>query len=199
MDETLYRGRLVRFYLELDRSFFLDESMKAMAQYDGPLPIGHGQTISQPSLVLEMTSLLHPEPIHKVLEIGTGSGYQTALLAEFSSQVYTIERIPDLAARAQERLRELGYENVFFKTGDGSDGWPEFAPYDRIIVTAAAGHRPSVLIEQLAPNGRMIVPIGPPAVQELMLIRKDASGKVTEKNMGGVRFVEFIGKYGWQQ
>lgn len=193
MDEK----KLSRFFRGLDRTLFLDEPYKEYAWLDSPLPIGFDQTISQPTLVLEMTRLLAPEPDSRVLEIGTGSGYQTAFLAEFSGRVHTVEVIPELAEKAEERLTELGYRNVFFRTGDGSSGWAEKAPFDRIIVTAAAGTKPHGLIDQLAPGGRMVIPVGPPFVQELLLITKDEEGKVHEENRGQVRFVELVGRYGW--
>ena len=188
---------LENFYLNLDRSLFLDGGYKVFAKNDHPLPIGHGQTISQPSLVLEMTRLLAPEKDSRVLEIGTGSGYQTALLAEFASQVYTIERIAELSVKAQARLESLGYGNIHFKIGDGSAGWKEQAPFDRIMITAAAGKRPVELIEQLAARGRMVVPVGPPAMQVLLLITKDDKGQVSEQKGGQVKFVEMVGTYGW--
>ena len=193
MDE----GALKEFYLKLDRSFFLDEPYKPYAKNDSPLPIGFGQTISQPSLVFDMTRLLAPQKTSKVLEIGTGSGYQTVLLAEFSGQVYTVERIADLSRRAEERLGSLGYRNIHFRVGDGSAGWPEEAPFDRIMVTAAAGRWPEELVGQLAFGGRMIVPVGPPAVQELLLITKDEQGRLKEEEVAVVKFVEMVGDYGW--
>ena len=188
---------LVAFYNRLDRSYFIDNDMKLFAAIDSPLPIGFGQTISQPSLVLEMTRLLNPDTGCKVLEIGTGSGYQTALLAQFSRAVYTIERISELAEKAKERLAGLGFSNIFFKTGDGSEGWPENAPYDRIMVTAAAGSVPTDLLDQLAHGGRMIIPIGPESLQDLQLISKDDAGEIRIESVGMVRFVEMKGKYGW--
>ena len=186
-------------FLKLDRRLFIDNDMKRYAAWDTPLPIGFGQTISQPSLVLEMTYLLAPEKESKVLEIGTGTGFQTALLAEFSAAVYTIERIPELADRAKKRLTSLGYANINFKIGDGSAGWPDFAPYDRILVTAAAGKPPTALIDQLARSGRMVVPVGPQNVQQLQLITKDEEEKIEIKNVGMVAFVEMKGKYGWDK
>lgn len=168
-----------------------------MADRDSPLPIGYGQTISQPSLVLDMTLALGLEADNRVLEIGTGSGFQTALLAEFCQAVYTVERIQALSVAAQERLRSIGYQNVFFKVGDGSSGWPEEAPFDRIIVTAAAQTIPEELVEQLAAGGRMVIPIGDREQQHLILLNKDEHGQCAQKNLGGVRFVEFKGKYGW--
>ena len=188
---------LKEFYKKLDRSHFVSDTYKPMAQVDSPLPIGHEQTISQPSLVFAMTRLLSPEKDSKVLEIGTGSGYQTALLAQFSAEVYTIERIGELSKSAQQRLLELGYSNISYRIGDGSAGWQEHAPFDRIIVTAAAGKKPAALIDQLNANGRMIVPVGPRRMQELLLITKDDTGNVREQTIEYVSFVEMVGEYGW--
>ncbi len=188
---------LEKFFLTLERAHFLDDRQKPLAYRDAPLAIGFGQTISQPSLVLDMTRLLAPEKDSRVLEIGTGSGYQTAFLAEFSDQVYTIERIKELSERAQTRLAALGYANIHFKVGDGSLGWPQAAPFDRIMVTAAAGKRPDLLIDQLAHSGRMVIPVGPSYLQELLLITKDDRGKIREQRAGSVRFVEMVGPYGW--
>ncbi|MDO8686339.1 MAG: protein-L-isoaspartate(D-aspartate) O-methyltransferase, partial [Clostridiales bacterium] len=143
---------LYKFYSNLDRSLFIDdEHSKPYAHYDSALPIEYGQTISQPSLVYSMTNYLDLKKTHHVLEIGTGSGYQTAFLSEFAAEVYTVERISKLAERAKERLQKLGYRNIHYKTGDGSEGWVGYSPYDRIIVTAAAGRIPLPLLKQLAP------------------------------------------------
>lgn len=191
------RKELVSFFRSLDRSFFVEGDMKKYAGLDGPLPIGFGQTISQPSLVLEMTRLLAPEKDSKVLEIGTGSGFQTALLAKMSAEVYTVERIDELMEKARKRLEALDFSNIYYKVGDGSRGWQKHAPYDRIMVTAAAGALPDDLVEQLAVGGRMIIPIGPPDLQELKLITKTASGKIKMKTVELVRFVELKGQYGW--
>ena len=188
---------LIDFFRSLDRSFFIDGEYKEYADQDRPLPIGFGQTISQPSLVLQMTWLLDLNPDSKVLEIGTGSGFQTALLAQFSGAVYTIERIPELAAPAREKLEQLGYKNIFYKIDDGSAGWIEHAPYDRIIVTAAAEKLPMDLIEQLASGGRMLIPLGSAGFQELTLITRDQQGQIHTSEVGGVTFVEMKGKYGW--
>lgn len=188
---------LKKFFKNLDRSFFLDDIYKDYAHIDHPLPIGHDQTISQPTLVLEMTRILSPEKDSKVLEIGTGSGYQTAFLAEFSAEVYTIEVIEELSRQAQERLSKLGYSNIFYKISDGSSGWEEEGPFDRIMVTAAAGKKPVELINQLNNNGRMVVPVGPPMMQNLLLITKDEKGNLKEENLTQVRFVEMVGTYGW--
>ncbi|HHT62904.1 MAG: protein-L-isoaspartate(D-aspartate) O-methyltransferase [Bacillota bacterium] len=189
---------LLDFYHRLDRSYFIDdEEYKKYANLDRPLPIGYEQTISQPSLVLKMTRELDPDKTSRVLEIGTGSGYQTALLAEFSHRVYTVERIKELSEKAKEKLDRLGYTNIRYKIGDGSEGWSENAPYDRIIVTAAAERIPDELISQLKPGGKLIIPVGPKGRQELQLITKDLQDKIHIASLGKVIFVEMKGKYGW--
>lgn len=188
---------LVHFFQHLDRAAFIDTDSRDLAAIDAPLPIGYGQTISQPSLVLEMTWQLRPESHNRVLEIGTGSGFQTALLAAFADQVYTVERIPELYERASRRLAAMGYGNVACRLGDGSDGWPEEAPFDRIMVTAAAERLPQALVDQLAPGGRMIVPVGPRTCQELLLVTRSADGPVAVQAIESVIFVELHGKYGW--
>lgn len=182
------------YFNKLDRSFFMDR-FKEMASFDEAIPIGHEQTISQPSLVLEMTLALEPETGSRVLEIGTGSGFQTALLAEFASQVYTVERIEELYHRAKERLDESGFSNISFKLDDGSMGWEENAPYDRIMVTAAASAIPEELLNQLAFGGKMIIPVGSSFSQELKLIEKDENGKIQSTVLNHVRFVPLEGKY----
>ncbi|MGI6578941.1 MAG: protein-L-isoaspartate(D-aspartate) O-methyltransferase [Saccharofermentanales bacterium] len=189
--------KLETYFRSLDRSLFVGNDMKKHASIDAPLPIGFGQTISQPSLVLEMTRLLEPENDSKVLEIGTGSGFQTALLAKMSAEVYTIERIDELAEKARKRLESLNLSNICYKIGDGSTGWQEHAPYDRIMVTAAAGLLPDELVNQLATGGRMIIPIGPQHLQELKLITKTDHGEINIKTVELVRFVELKGRYGW--
>lgn len=185
------RQRITKLYKNLDRSYFMDQ-YKEYADQDAPFPIGHGQTISQPSLVLEMTILLDVDKNSKVLEIGTGSGYQAALLAKACKELYTVERIEELYLRAKEILIDAGYENINFKLADGSLGWKEYAPYDRIMVTAAASSLPEKLIEQLAPNGKMVIPVGKSSVQDLLLIKKDARGKVEKELIEKVRFVRLI-------
>jgi protein-L-isoaspartate(D-aspartate) O-methyltransferase len=191
--------KLEKNFQSLDRSFFVEDDMKKYADLDEPLPIGFGQTISQPSLVLKMTQLLAPEKDSKILEIGTGSGFQTAILAKTSAKVFTVERIDELMEKARKRLAALGFSNIYFKVGDGSMGWQEYAPYDRIMVTAAARVLPDELVKQLANGGRMIIPIGPPHLQELKLITKTDDGNIKIKTVGTVRFVEFKGKYGWTE
>lgn len=186
------------FQKTMDRSFFLDKDQSIFAYEDRPLPIGCGQTISQPSLVASMTYWLDLSREEKVLEIGTGSGYQTCLLAEFSDEVFTVELYEALSLLAQERLFQLGYSNCHFKVGDGSEGWMEFSPYDRIICTSAASEIPETLINQLSINGIMIIPVGSPMFQNLYKIRKKDENQLEKEILESVRFVEFQGKYGWQ-
>jgi len=190
---------LETYFYSFDRSFFIDNDMKKYADLDEPLPIGFGQTISQPSLVLEMTKLLAPEKDSKVLEIGTGSGFQTALLAKMSARVFTVERIGELTEKAKKRLDALNFSNIYYKIGDGSRGWKEYAPYDRIMVTAAARVLPDELLNQLADGGRMVIPVGPPDLQELKLITRTDDGSVNIKTVELVRFVELKGRYGWTE
>jgi protein-L-isoaspartate(D-aspartate) O-methyltransferase len=192
-------SELEEFFYSLERSAFIDDrSSKARAGWDCALPIGCEQTISQPSLVLRMTELLELHGTESVLEIGTGSGYQTAFLSRFAKRVYTVERIPELAERAKERLTALGYGNIDFKTGDGCEGWREHAPYERIIVTAAAGAIPEPLADQLAAGGRMVIPVGQRGWQDLLVVHKDGNGILSIAGFGAVTFVELVGRYGWK-
>jgi protein-L-isoaspartate(D-aspartate) O-methyltransferase len=185
---------IIEYFRNLDRSFFMDVD-KSLAKWDRPLSIGHGQTISQPSLVLDMTLALDLQPDSKVLEIGTGSGYQTALLAKFSREVFTIERIEPLHERAKERLKEAGFENVHLKLSDGSEGWSDHAPFDRIMATAAASSVPRELLDQLADGGKMVIPVGGEGLQELRLIEKLGEGEYKSTVLEQVQFVRFKGKY----
>jgi len=158
-----------------------------------PLPIGCGQTISQPFIVALMTELLAPGPEDAVLEVGTGSGYQAAILARLVRQVYSLERIPELANVASQRLRELGVANVEVRTGDGIQGWEEHAPFDGIIVTAAAGEVPPVLVQQLKPGGRLVIPVGSPnRTQDLRVLDKDLQGMVRSRSVLPVVFVPLV-------
>jgi protein-L-isoaspartate(D-aspartate) O-methyltransferase len=166
------------------------------AYQNRPLPIGYGQTISQPYVVAFMTELLKLKPGSRVLEIGTGCGYQTAMLAEMGAEVYSMEIIEPLASQAMESLRALGYEQVQVRCGDGYHGWTEHAPYDGIIVTAGASQVPPSLLDQLKPGGRMVIPLGESyAAQELLLIKKDAAGNVYRQEVLPVRFVPLTGKH----
>jgi protein-L-isoaspartate(D-aspartate) O-methyltransferase len=174
------------------RHLFVPPELQADAYIDGPLPIGHSQTISQPYIVAYMTEVLELTARHKVLEIGTGSGYQAAVLGACAREVYTIEIVAALAERAATTLRQLGYHNVHVRHGDGYDGWPEQAPFDAIMVTAAPDHVPEPLVAQLAVGGRMIIPVGK-GDQELRLIRKTAAG-VVERSTMPVRFVPLTRK-----
>lgn len=172
------------------RDAFVPDNMKSAAFDNGPLPIGHGQTISQPYIVALMTDLLEPEEDHVILEIGTGSGYQTAILSLLCKQVYSMELVDVLRQAASKRLHKLGYHNIETCTGNGYLGWPEHAPYDGIIVTAAAPYIPPALIEQLKPGARMVIPVGMPMMhQELMLLTKDIQGKTSTRSILGVAFV----------
>ena len=178
---------------KVPRHEFLPERLRAQAYQDRPLPIGHGQTISQPYIVAFMTEQLEPGPADRVLEIGTGSGYQAAVLAELVAQVYTIEIIKDLAKRAATDLQRLGYTNVQVRAGDGYKGWPEAAPFDAIIVTCAPEKVPQPLIDQLKDGGRMIIPIGPMWDQKLVLLRKHGN-KLEQRAVLPVRFVPMTGQ-----
>jgi len=178
------------------RHELVPKSLLEVAYENRPLPIGHGQTISQPYIVAVMTDLLKPEPGDRVLEIGTGSGYQAAILAELVTQVYSIEIIETLGEQARRKLADLGYGNIEVRIGDGYYGWKEHAPYDAIVVTAAANHIPPPLIEQLKPGGRMIIPVGSRfMVQQLLLVEKDAAGKLTTRQILPVRFVPLTGTH----
>ena len=179
---------------EVRREFFVPAAQRAHAGEDTALPIGWEQTISQPSLVAQMTEQLRLTPHSRVLEIGTGSGYQTAILAEVAGEVYTIERVVELAAAAQNRLTNLGYRNIHFRTGDGALGWPEEAPFDAVIVTAAPTRVPPALVEQLGKRGRLIAPVGSTELdnQMLVLIEKDECGAVSQRDLFPVRFVPLI-------
>jgi len=175
----------------IPRHLFVREKLRGQAYGDFPLPIGHGQTISQPYIVAFMTEIIQPRPSHRVLEIGTGSGYQAAVLADLVSGVYTIEIVPELADSAKNRLRKLGYTKVEARQGDGYYGWPEAGPFDAIVVTAAAEFIPPPLIEQLKEGGRMIIPVGSSFyLQHLMLVEKN-KGEVTTRRLMPVRFVPF--------
>jgi protein-L-isoaspartate(D-aspartate) O-methyltransferase len=178
---------------EVPRDTFVPVDLRYAAFDNGPLPIGHGQTISQPYIVALMTDMLQLQPEHRVLEIGTGSGYQAAILSRLCRLVYSVEVVPELSEAAQRLFQQLGYDNIETRTGNGYEGWPEHAPYDGIIVTAAASHVPPALIEQLKPGGRLIIPVGEPySHQELILVEKDPQGEIHTRDILGVAFVPLV-------
>lgn len=208
----IYNERLLDAFLKVERHLFVPKSMIQFAYYDQPLSIGYGQTISQPYIVALMIDLLDLKKDDIVLEIGTGSGYQTVLLAEMAKTVYSIERIEPLARSAKKRAEKLGYKNIIIKVGDGTLGWTDFLmsgnvqskdkevdiKFDAIIVSAAAPEMPQKLIEQLADNGRMVIPYGKHFSQDLLRISK-RNNKIKRENFGGCMFVPLIGHYGWKQ
>jgi len=196
-DEGIKSQKVLNAILKVPRHMFVPQEYLSLSYENEALPIGYGQTISQPYIVALMTEALNLQGNEKVLEIGTGSGYQTAILAELALEIYTVERIKELLEEAKKRLRVLGYNNVYFKLGDGTLGWEEFAPYDRIIVTAASYDIPEPLKEQLKDGGIMVIPIGGRDFQYLYRIMKKGDNFYRE-NLGGVRFVPLKGEYGWK-
>lgn len=191
-EEGLSNPHVLEVIRRTPRHLFVDEALAHRAYEDTALPIGHNQTISQPYMVGRMTELLLAAgPLDKVLEIGTGSGYQTAVLAQLVERVFSVERIQALQDRAKERLVELNIRNVVFRWGDGWEGWPALAPYNAIIVTAAAAEVPQALLEQLAPGGRLVIPVGAGDVQELLLITREEQG-YTRHVLDAVRFVPLL-------
>lgn len=189
--------RVLAAMLKVPRHLFVEEGLWHQAYGDFPLPIGEGQTISQPYIVALMTEALHLTGGERVLEIGTGSGYQTAILAELTNYVFSIERINTMAARARKVLDALGYAHVLIRIGDGTRGWAEEAPFAAIIVTAGAPKIPASLVEQLAVGGRLVIPVGDEFSQSLLSVVKKEKG-CREENLGGVRFVKLIGDLGWK-
>jgi len=190
--------RVIDAMLKIPRHLFVEEAMAAQAYNDNPLPIGERQTISQPYMVALMTELLELKGKERVLEIGTGSGYQAAVLAVLADRVYTMERIRPLAMRARKVLDSLGLLNVNIKIDDGTCGWEEEAPFDAIIVTAGAPEIPEDLVRQLAPGGCLILPVGSQTSQTLVRVRKGMDGAVSVEQSIGCRFVKLIGKHGWE-
>ena len=188
--------RMLAAMKKVPRHLFVDEAMQHRAYDDSALPIGEGQTISQPYMVAVMTELLALHGTEKVLEIGTGSGYQAAVLAELVKEVYTVERITVLAKRAEGRYRELGYDNIHVKVADGTLGWPDAAPFDRIIITAGTPKVPEPLLQQLADQGILIAPVGDRFSQQIIKVRK-IGDKVAEEYHTPCVFVPLIGEYGW--
>jgi len=191
-------ARVLAAMREVPRHVFVRENLIAQAYRDHALPIGEAQTISQPWVVARMSELLDVEPTHKVLEIGTGTGYQTAILARLARWVYSLERIPELAHQAIHRIRQLGIPNVKIQAFDGTVGWSEVAPFDRILVTAGAPSAPKPLLEQLAPGGRLVIPEGDRQRQQLTLYER-IGRTVRRKVLEEVAFVPLIGRHGWQE
>lgn len=189
--------RVIEAMRTVSRHLFVEEALQGQAYNDYPLPIGHGQTISQPYMVALMTEGLKLQGDEKVLEIGTGSGYQTAILALLAEKVYSIERIGELASKARKILDELNCFNVEIKIFDGTYGWKDKGPFDAIMVTAGAPEVPQPLMDQLAIGGRMVIPVGEAGLQDLFGVTRNKDG-FAKKNLGGCRFVKLIGKYGWE-
>ena len=198
----IYATSLLNAFSKVPRDLFVPEEMRRFAYQDAPLSIGKGQTISQPYIIALMLDLLRIQPKDKVLEIGTGSGYQTALLAEVADEVFTVERISDLLDEARVILDGLGYKNIYYHIGDGTKGWEEASPprdsFDKIVVSAAAPSIPSSLINQLADNGRLVIPTGSKMWQELMLVTKHGD-RIEKKKYGNCTFVPLIGTEGWSK
>jgi protein-L-isoaspartate(D-aspartate) O-methyltransferase len=189
--------RVLSVMRELPRHLFVPEQYRSAAYQDSPLPIGQGQTISQPYIVARMTELLEISPGDRVLEIGTGSGYQAAILGKLAGEVITLERIPEVAEQARKNLENLGIPNVQVVVGDGTEGYPDRAPYHAVLVTASTPEVPRPLMDQLADGGRLVAPVGSRDLQELVrLIRK--GDRFTRESYGGVVFVPLLGKYGWK-
>jgi protein-L-isoaspartate(D-aspartate) O-methyltransferase len=193
MPRGINDGRVLAAMAKVPREEFVPPDSREASYADGPLPIGYGQTISQPYIVAFMTEELRPKPSDRVLEIGTGSGYQAAILAELVKEVYTVEIVEPLAKNAETTLQRLGYKNVHVKVGDGYRGWPEYAPFDAITVTCAPDHVPQQLTDQLKDGGRMIIPVGGRFAQELYLLEK-RNGQLKESAVLPVRFVPMVGE-----
>ena len=198
-DQIIKRGiqdqRVLDIMSSIDRQKFISEEYAQSANDDGPLPIGHGQTISQPFIVAFMSENLKIDASHKVLEIGTGSGYQSAVLSNLSNHVHTIEIIDELAKEASSRLKEFGYNNITVHCGDGNKGLPEEAPFDRIMVTAAPEEIPEILVDQLSEGGMMILPMGEEFdIQHLWVVRKEGDGSIKKEKVLPVRFVPMVKK-----
>ncbi len=189
--------RVLEVMGKIPRDRFVEEALLGEAYNDHPLPIGHKQTISQPYIVALMTQALELTGEENTLEIGTGSGYQTAILAGLSEKVYTIERVRPLLVKARNILAELGYNNIMFKAFDGTLGWKEYEPYDAIMVTAGAPKTPQPLLDQLVEGGRLVIPVGNKFSQELIKVTKK-KGNFIQKNLGGCRFVDLVGVHGWK-
>jgi len=200
-EQLVHRGvtdeRVLAAMRRIPRHLFVEEPLRDRAHGDHPLPIGEEQTISQPYIVGFMTQLLELRGQEKVLEVGTGSGYQTAVLAELARRVCSIERLPRLAERARGLLEQLGYDNVWVRVGSGTLGWPDEAPFDRILVTAGGPSIPPPLFQQLVEGGRMVVPVGDVANQTLTVVEK-IRGEMKTRSYGDCKFVKLVGKYAWE-
>lgn len=183
---------------EVPRHLFVEEALAAKAYSDSPLPIGEGQTISQPWVVARMSELLQVEPDMKILEIGTGSGYQSAVLARMGADVYSVERIRSLHVRARQLIFDLRLFNVWFKLDDGTMGWPEEGPFDRVIVTAGGPKVPRPLVAQLKDGGRMIIPVGNERGEQHLVLVVRQGDQFVQKNVSAVRFVDLVGEHGWK-
>jgi len=191
---SAFDSRVMAALAKVPRHEFVPKERVYEAYNNGPLPIGHGQTISQPYIVALMTDLLEPKPEDVILEVGTGSGYQAAILSPLVSRIYTLEVVDQLSKQASAKWQELGYDNIVSRSADGYYGWEEHAPFDGILVTAAAPDIPSPLIEQLKPGGKLVIPVGfPHSHQELMLVEKDSTGKTNIRKILDVAFVPLIG------
>ncbi len=199
VDEGIRDKAVLESMRLVPRHRFVSEDMKQFAYDSKPLPITHGQTISQPYIVALMAQALELKRDDKVLEIGTGSGYSAAVLSRIIEKVFTIERHPELAKTAEACFRDLYYDNIEIKVGDGTKGWIEKAPFNAILVTAGGPEVPVSLIDQLAPGGRLVIPVGLRKMQELIRVRCDESGDYIEENLGQVRFVPLIGDEGWKE
>lgn len=198
-DQGIHDRRVLAAVGAVPRHAFVPEAVRRRAYDDAALPIGFGQTISQPSLQALYLQVLDIGPDDRVLEVGAGSGYQTALLAEVSANVYAVERIPELTQRARDVLDALGYHNIALVTKDGTTGWSRYAPFDAILVAAAAPSVPDALVEQLSARGRLLIPVGDRHHQRLMLVRKTEDGRVEQEAVTGCVFVPLIGRFGWAE
>jgi protein-L-isoaspartate(D-aspartate) O-methyltransferase len=189
--------RLLDVMLQVPRHLFIPPALWHLAYGDHPLPIAEGQTISQPYIVALMVEALQVEPEHRVLEVGTGSGYQTLILASLAAEVYTVERLAKLLEEAEQRLSDFGYQNIHYRLGDGTQGWAEHAPYDRIIASGSVPQIPGSLIAQLADPGRLVIPVGDRHLQEVMLLRR-AAGELLQEELVPCSFLPLIGEEGWE-
>lgn len=200
-EQIIARGiadaRVIAAMREVPRHLFVQEALARQAYMDNPLPIGEGQTISQPYTVALMSELLQVQPGMRVLEIGTGSGYQAAVLARMGADVYTVERIPKLCQAARERLLSQGYYSAHVKLDDGTMGWPSAAPFERILVTAGGPEVPPPLVEQLAEGGRLVIPVGTSRKSQCLVLVERVHGQVQHTQLCGVQFVDLVGAHGW--